>query len=113
MNLTIQIKRKAIELGFDIAGVTDASPIEAVHIDFMTEWLKAGCAGQMSYLCRNFEKRVDPSRLLDGAKSVISVGLNYAQPASTAGGEDSGRVVSYARYEDYHPFIRKQLYEIG
>ncbi len=111
MSLSQEIKRKALELGFDLVGITDASPIDARQVELLAEWLKSGCAGQMSYLHSNFEKRTQPTKLLENAQSIICVGLNYTppklkQPDPTA---PMGKVANYAQYEDYHPFIKEQL----
>jgi len=121
MSLTEDIKQKALELGFDLVGITDASPIAPMHVEFLAKWLKAGFAGQsktpsyrgMGYMHRNFEKRIDPAKLLENAQSVICVGLNYkpqeTQPKSAKPDVPTGRVASYAQYEDYHSFIKKLL----
>ena len=110
MTLTEQIKNKAIELGFDLVGITDASPIEPAHVAALTDWLKTGCAGQMNYMHRNFEKRINPAELLQDAQSVIVVGLNYKPPPTeNLPTPATGRVANYACYEDYHSFIKKQL----
>ena len=77
MPLTDEIKRKALELGFDLVGVTDASPIDGKQVQSFSDWLASGFAGQMSYMHRNFEKRIHPAKLLEDAHSVIVVGLNF------------------------------------
>ena len=120
-----EIKHKAIELGFDLAGVTDASPIDDRQAEFFAEWLSSGFAGRMDYMRRNLQKRLAPAGLLEGAQSVIAVGLNYtppqhssslrvrrrrtrqSQPIDAAG--PTGRVANYAQYQDYHPFIKERL----
>ena len=128
MSLTNHIKHKAIEFGFDLVGITEAAPIDADQTELLKAWLKSGFAGQMEYMHRNLQKRTDPAKLLDGAKSVICVGLNYkplkcSAPlrASQSDARQSdlrcssaavGRVAQYAQYEDYHVFIRKQLSKI-
>jgi epoxyqueuosine reductase len=111
MGLFEDIKQRAIELGFDLVGVTDASPINVEQVELLTGWLGSGRAGQMNYLHRNFEKRINPANLLEGAQSVICVGLNYKPPKQKALDTTgpTGSVASYARYEDYHIFIKKQL----
>ena len=121
MSLEDDIKGKAIELGFDAVGITDASPIDAQQAELISAWLKAGYAGQMRYMHRNFEKRINPAKLLENAQSVIVVGLSYKPPKqpprhSEAGGPTdrpaiawAGRIAEYAQYEDYHPFIKKRL----
>jgi epoxyqueuosine reductase len=112
-DLAEDIKQKALELGFDLVGITDASSIETRQVELLAGWLKCGFAGQMDYMHRNFEKRVDPSKLLKNAQSVICVGLNYTPPKTQLKPPDAaalmGRVANYAQYEDYHSFIKKQL----
>ncbi len=117
MTLTDNIKRKALELGFDLVGVTDASPLNAEQAQFLTDWLKAGYAGQMDYMHRNFEKRTSPARLLENAQSIIVVGLNYKPPVQDLKPPDhtkpAGKVAHYAQYEDYHPFIKNRLRKLS
>jgi len=113
MSLAQDIKNKAIEEGFDLVGITDASAINIEQVKFLSDWLKSGCAGQMNYLHRNLEKRINPANLLESAQSVICVGLNFKPPKQKPKSLDSitpmGKVASYAQYEDYHAFIKKQL----
>jgi len=113
MSLSQEIKRKALELGFDLIGITDASSLNTEQVEMFTEWLKSGYAGQMSYLHSNFEKRTHPAKLLENAQSIICVGLNYKPPKHKPTPSHStapmGKVANYAQYEDYHPFINKRL----
>ncbi len=132
MSLAECIKHKALELGFDLVGITDASPLDAKQVELLTGWLKSGYAGQMNYMHRNFEKRINPAKLLENAQSLIVLGLNYTPPKRSvslrarpscfrkkAGWarqshlrhtvEPMGRVANYAQYEDYHLFIKEQL----
>ncbi|HEY5504170.1 MAG TPA: tRNA epoxyqueuosine(34) reductase QueG, partial [Sedimentisphaerales bacterium] len=67
-------------LGFDLVGITDASPVHGEQVNRLLGWLDAGYAGQMTWLHSNLEKRVHPAKLLPGAKSVVVVGLNYKTP---------------------------------
>jgi epoxyqueuosine reductase len=137
MTLTDNIKRKALELGFDLVGVTNASPLDAEQMEFLADWLKAGYAARMNYMHRNLEKRIDPAKLLENAQSIIVVGLNYKPPmpsvslrshdasllrSKTAGMKQShpaapqaqmGKVAQYAQYEDYHPFIKNRLSKLS
>jgi epoxyqueuosine reductase len=113
MSLSQEIKSKAIELGFDLAGVTDSAPIDAAQAEIFARWLRSGLAGQMGYMHRNVQKRLTPARLLANARSVIVVGLNYTlprqKPKSARAGGPTGRVARYAQYEDYHPFMKERL----
>jgi len=115
MSLSQEIKRKTLELGFDLIGITDASPLNTEQVEMFTDWLKSGCAGQMSYLQSNFEKRIDPTKLLENAQSIICVGLNYKPPKLKPSDPTApmGKVASYAQYEDYHPFIKKRLRKLS
>jgi epoxyqueuosine reductase len=120
MGLSELIKQKALELGFDLVGITDAAPLHSDHLNNIMAWLAAGYAGGMSWLHNDLEKRTNPEKLLPGAQSIIVVGLNY-KPASSVQNNEAvlseakdlnsmkGLVAAYAHYEDYHPFIKKQL----
>lgn len=111
MNLTESIKQKAIEVGFDLVGITEAGPVGPEHKKKLTDWLEVGGAADMQYMHRNLEKRVNPAKLLENAKSVICLGLNYT-PCEIKTIEESaatGRVANYALYEDYHGFIKKLM----
>ena len=113
MSLAEQIKQKALELGFDQVGITGAWPIDTRQAELLRSWLKSGFAGQMSYMHPHFEKRANPAKLLENAKSVVVVALNYALPKLQAKPSDpavpTGRVANYAQYEDYHLFIKHRL----
>jgi epoxyqueuosine reductase len=117
MSLTQEIKAAALEMGFDLVGITDASPIAAEHVKHLEDWLDAGYAGQMQYMHRNLDKRINPAKVLPGAQSVIVVGLSYkpAEPkrVPTNPARPTGKVCIYAQYEDYHPFIKKHLRELA
>lgn len=118
MTITERIKEKALELGFDLVGVTDASPVGTEQVSRLIGWLDAGYAGRMTWLHSNLEKRTDPAKLLPGAKSVIVVALNYkpAQQKAEAKGLKTapmGRVAQFAQYDDYHPFIKKMLRQLA
>jgi epoxyqueuosine reductase len=117
MSLSQDIKYKAIELGFDLVGVTDASPVDAGQVKIFSEWLKSGFAGQMAYMHRNVQKRLNPARLFENAKSVIVAGLNYTLPKDKPEPPDTavptGKVADYAQYKDYHSFIKERLYKLA
>jgi len=116
MTLEQEIKDRALQLGFDAVGITDASPIADADIARLQTWLRAGYAGQMQYMHHNFEKRIHPAALLKGAQSVIVVALNYKPDGSFAPLQDpqrTGAVVQYAWYEDYHEFMRPLLFELA
>jgi epoxyqueuosine reductase len=117
MSLEQQIKDKALALGFDAVGITDASPVGAEHLEHFETWLRCGYAGQMDYMHQNLDKRTHPAQLLEGAKSVIVVALGYKPPAPALvpidPGGAVGKVAQYAQYEDYHPFMKALLSELA
>lgn len=117
MNLTKSIKTIAIKSGFDLVGITNASPIDSQDTDMLAEWLNLGYAGRMEYMHRNLQKRTNPTKLLKNAKSVIVVGLNYNPPNNQFERPDTnrptGKIAAYAQYEDYHPFIKQRLKSIA
>lgn len=111
LTLTAAVKGRALELGFDRVAVGPADPPE--HADAFARWLDAGHAGTMAYLARTRAERLDPARLLSGARSLVAVALVY-KPAEPAGDEgatgDTWRgVARYARGRDYHDVMRPRL----
>jgi epoxyqueuosine reductase len=116
MGLAEDIKAKGFEFGFDVVGITDAAPMDEEQFKLLTDWVAFGYAGRMNYMRENLDKRTNPAKLLNNARSVICVGLNYTlskiqkQPPESTG--PVGRVANYAQYEDYHSFIKKQLHKL-
>ena len=117
MSLEQEIKDKSLQLGFDAAGITDASPIDPAQAGHIHAWLDSGFAGQMQYMGRHIEKRTHPGELLAGAQSVVVVALNYRPPDGSAQDDapagPCGRVAQYACYEDYHDFMKPLLHELA
>lgn len=102
-----QIKQLALSHGFDFCGISKAGFLEE-EAPRLEEWLKKGQNGQMAYMNNYFDKRLDPSLLVPGAKSVISLLLNYyAEPAQ----KDplAPKISRYAYGEDYHDVIKSKL----
>ena len=96
MNLTAALKAKAYDLGFDLVAIASAGP--SPDHERYGRWLDAGYAGEMGYLAKHAGLKADPRRLLPEAKSVVLVGLNYAQPSEPALRADPGRgqIAAYA-----------------
>jgi len=101
------IKKLATELGFSFCGISKAEFLndEAPRLE---EWLKRGYQGKMSYLENYFDKRLDPSLLVPGAKSVISLIYNY-YPEKDLTTSGQFKVAKYAYGEDYHVVIKDKL----
>jgi epoxyqueuosine reductase len=108
-NHTLIIKRIAKDLGFEQCGISKAQFLEeeAPHLE---KWLKSGMHGQMSYMERNFDMRLDPRILFEGAKSVVSLLYNY-YPENEITNEDNLKISKYAYGSDYHKMIKKKLKE--
>lgn len=101
------IKEKALELGFDACGI---SKIEALIIEKprLEEWLGNNFHGEMTYMARNMEKRLDPSKLVEGTQSVVSVLLNYF-PQQNLNPDSHYKISKYALGTDYHYVIKDKL----
>ena len=107
INHTQFIKNKAQELGFSYCGISKAEFLEeeAYHLE---SWLKRSYNGKMSYMENHFDKRLDPRLLVDGAKSVISLLLNYHTDDIQLDSE-APKLSKYAFGEDYHYVIKDKL----
>jgi epoxyqueuosine reductase len=101
------IKAKASSLGFSFCGISKAEFLEdeAPRVD---EWLKRGYQGKMNYLENYFDKRLDPTLLVPGAKSVITLLYNYF-PEKDLAKEGQLKIAKYAYGEDYHFVIKDRL----
>lgn len=102
------VKALAQSLGFSFCGVSKAEFL-AEEAPRLEEWLRRGYAGKMSYLEKNFDKRLDPRLLVPGAKSVVSLLYNYAPKESLD--ENGLKISKYAYGEDYHRVVKEILYE--
>ena len=107
------LKQWALEAGFDRAGVAALGPAE--HGPAFRRWLERGDQASMAYLERRVEERLDPRRLLPGARSALCVALQYAPLAGEPepGGDLWPRVARYARGRDYHDLMGERLRRLG
>lgn len=104
---SIQIKQKAVELGFLDCGISRADYLDDEK-GRLERWLLQGMHGEMEYMDRNREKRLDPRLLLEGARSVISVLLNY-YPSHTQQDTEAPVLSKYAYGADYHFVLKEKL----
>ncbi|MRX37952.1 tRNA epoxyqueuosine(34) reductase QueG [Flavobacterium sp. LC2016-23] len=102
------IKEEAKRLGFLSCGISKAGFLEK-EAPRLENWLKNNRNGQMAYMENHFDKRLDPTLLVDGAKSVVSLLLNY-YPGETQN-QDSFKISKYAYGQDYHTVIKEKLKE--
>ncbi len=107
--LTQFIKQQAQELGFAWCGIASAKFLEQEAVRLET-FLNKEFQGDMKYLENHFEKRVDPAKLVEGAKSVISFAFNYFQEIDFENGQP--KISRYALGEDYHVVLKDKLFQI-
>jgi epoxyqueuosine reductase len=106
---TAFIKKTAAALGFEHCGIAKAQKLDA-DARRLEEWLNKGMQGTMQYMENYFDLRIDPAKLVPGAKSVITLIKNYypSQQQNT----DSPKISKYAFGKDYHEVIRTKLHEL-
>lgn len=106
---SLHIKRLAAETGFDLCGIARCKPFPQNEIRFR-EWLGLGYHSSLGYLTRNLDKRFDPARLVEGARTAVVCAVAYKNAASD-GYPPSCRtkIASYALATDYHTTIRQWL----
>ena len=101
------IKTEAKRLGFLSCGVSKAQFLEA-EAPRLERWLNKSMHGQMHYMENHFDKRLDPTKLVEGSKSVISLLLNY-YPSEEQRDKTAPKISKYAYGTDYHFVIKNKL----
>ena len=101
------IKAKAHQLGFLACGIARAGFLEE-EAPRLEKWLREGRHGEMGYMERNFDMRLDPRLIVEGAKSVISLAYNYYTLPKQIDPE-APKISTYAYGRDYHKVIKKRL----
>ncbi len=104
------IKSEAKRLGFDYVGISKADFLEE-EAPRLESWLNKNMHGQMSYMQNHFDKRLDPRILVPGAKSVVSLLLNY-YPSQKQVDDTAPKISKYAYGNDYHDVIKDKLNQI-
>ena len=104
-----EIKRLAAEAGFDLCGVAPCHPMPQAEERFRA-WLGRGLHSTLGYMERHTEKRFDPARLFEGARTAVVCAVGYKNAASNGyPAAHRTRVASYACAADYHTSIRAML----
>lgn len=103
------IKKEALKLGFMSVGISKAEFLEE-EAPRLERWLKEERHGKMAYMERHFDKRLDPTKLVEGSKSVVSLLLNYYPEEKQR--EDTYKISKYAYGTDYHYVIKDKLKEL-
>ncbi len=105
--ISVYIKQKAKEAGFDFCGFSKAKKLTEEE-QKLHQWLDKGMHAGMGYMENHFDKRLDPSLLVPGAKSVISLLYNY-YPENELKFDDGHKISKYAYGKDYHDVLKKKL----
>lgn len=103
---TQQIKSEANRLGFSFCGIAKAEYLEE-EAPRLEKWLHENMHGKMQYMENYFDKRLDPTKLVEGSKSVISLMYNYFPEKEQR--DDSFKISKYAYGQDYHHIIKNKL----
>lgn len=104
------IKSEAQKLGFLFCGIAKADFLEE-EAPRLEAWLNKNMHGEMAYMENHFDKRLDPRLLVDGAKSVISLGINYYTD-QTQDDPSAPKISKYAYAMDYHTVIKDKLKQL-
>ena len=105
----IEIKEKAKEIGFDACGIAQVAAADSEAL-FFDRWLKEGNHAGMAYMENHREIRLNPAGLVEGAKTVISVALNYYPEQKLP--PEAPHIAYYAYGKDYHLVVKEMLSEL-
>ncbi len=106
--LSALIKQRALDAGFDKAGIVRAEALGEER-ERLEEWLARGYEGEMSWMRRDPDRRVDPREFFPAAKSVLVVALNYFTDHRHAALPETGKISRYAWGDDYHDVVGEKL----
>lgn len=106
-NATV-IKRLAKDLGFEFCGIAKAEFLEE-EAPRLEAWLNQNYHGKMAYMANHFDKRLDPTKLVEGAKTVVSLAYNYYPADELPQTADDYKIAKYAYGKDYHFVIKDKL----
>lgn len=107
---TALLKKEAKRLGFSFVGIAKAERLD-VAAQRLEEWLHQGFQGKMQYMENHFEKRVDPTQLVPGSKSVVTLMYNYYSENKQEDPE-APKISKYAYGKDYHFIIKRKLKDL-
>jgi epoxyqueuosine reductase len=105
---TDEIKKQALRDGFHKVGVVRAERLDA-EAPRLKEWLARGHHGEMAWMARDVEKRLNPLEIFPQARSIVVVALNYYTPAQHEENSNTGKVSRYAWGDDYHDVLKTKL----
>ncbi len=105
------IKHTAQQLGFDACGIARVDRVDDKAMNRYHEWLLSGKNGCMEWACNHLEIRENPELLLEGARSVIVVAMNYYPQVFQS--DDAPQFAYYAYGRDYHEVMKQRLWQLG
>ena len=105
------IRRKALEAGFSVCGFAEAMPVDSEAATRYANWIAAEKNGSMAYMENYPDLRLDPRTLLDGARTVISMAINYYPKRLQQ--SDAPQFAYYAYGSDYHDVVRHRLQTVA
>lgn len=106
-----KIKAEAQRLGFFACGIAKAAPVEENVAEAYRKWLENGEEASMAYMTNYLEKRLNPSLLVPGVRSIVSLAMNYAPAQQLPKGEY--QLAAYALGQDYHDLMKQRLRELA
>lgn len=106
----VQVKSLALEMGFSFVGIARAERMAEEEVR-LEEWLNQGKHGTMKWMENHFDKRVDPTKLVPGSKTVVSLLYNYF-PEDDSPSREEPKISRYAYGQDYHHVIKGKLKEL-
>jgi len=106
--VTERIKEKARAMGFDLVGISPAERLTD-EAERLATWLSRGYHATMHWMERNQNRRTDPCEIVPGAKSVISVAINYYTPHAIVDHPERGKISRYGWGDDYHEILGDRL----
>lgn len=110
-----EVKRIALEVGFDACGIARAARLGDEEYP-LRQWLDKGWHGDLGYMERNVDMRLDPKLLVPGARSVICCVSVYPPPEETERGkrnaESEEKIAAYARTREYHKVVKDMLFRL-
>ncbi len=105
---SLEVKRLAIEVGFDACGIARADALSDDEYP-LRQWLAQGWHGDLHYMEQNIDKRMDPRILVPGAQTVICFVSAYPPPSSDL---PSDGIAAYARHREYHKVVKDMLFSL-
>lgn len=106
-----KIKAEAQRLGFFACGIAKAAPVEENVAEAYRKWLEKGEEASMAYMTNYLEKRLNPTLLVPGVRSIVSLAMNYAPAQQLPEGEY--QLAAYALGQDYHDLMKQRLRELA